>query len=101
MLGAVAILYALAFVFLFSHRKSTAFKTRSPKLVLVSVVFLCIDSMGNTVLYSFKSDQPSWKWKCVLSIFVELCFVTVIMMVFLRMYRIFKVYSSYNQYLSD
>jgi hypothetical protein len=85
-----------------SLRNKMAFNTRSPKLVISSVVFLLLDSLGNTFIYSGDSDYDDWQWKCGVSIFVQqFIFIVIVAVVYLRMYRIYKVYSSYNQYLRE
>lgn len=71
-------------------------------MVLGSVIFLFLDSLGNTLLYTGDSDFDDWAWKCTLSIIIQqVFFAAVILMIYLRMYRIYIVYSSYKEYLKD
>ena len=71
-------------------------------MVLGSVIFLFLDSLGNTILYTGDSDFDDWGWKCALTIIIQqVFFAAVILMIYLRMYRIYKVCSSYKEYLKD
>ena len=90
------------FYYMFTLRKSIAFKTRSPKLITVSILLLTLDAIGNTILYSNNSDESKWNKKCDIEIFVcQCCYLGVAIIYFIRMYRIFRVYKSYNNYLAQ
>jgi hypothetical protein len=64
------VVYVPVFWYFMSLRNQVAFNTRSPKLVISTVVFLLLDSIGNTMINSGSSDYDDWQWKCALSIFV-------------------------------
>ena len=96
------VIFLAALWYFMSLRSSVAFNTRSPKLVISSVIFLMLDALGNTFIYSGMNNYKNWKWKCAMSSLVQqFVFVVIVAVVYLRMYRIYKVYSSYNQYLQD
>ena len=78
-------------------RDEIAFKTRSPKLITIGFIFLYMDSIGNTVIFASKHDYESWHSTCNTSIIdTVLFFFGILLVYFLRMYRIYRVFSCYN-----
>lgn len=83
-------------------RNNVAFKTRSPKLISLSILFLSLDAIGSTLYYSSDSTSAHWNQKCTIDIFVsQVLYLGVAVIYFIRMFRIFKVYKSYNNYLEQ
>lgn len=77
-------------------------KARSPKLVLLGVVFLCGDCVGNAIIFWGSSAKTTWRSTCLISIITTVVFFYGIMMVYyLRMYRIEQVYLFYKDDLSN
>ena len=84
------------------YRNQIAFKTRSPKLIVLGVVFFYCDLIGNTIIFSGDFDSSMWKNTCNQSIIVTVVFSFGILMVYiLRMYRIYRVFSVYENFLSN
>ena len=83
-------------------RNNLAFKTRSPKLISLSILFLSLDAIGTTLYYSHDSTSDNWNHKCSIDIFLsQVLYMGVAVIYFIRMFRIFKVYKSYNNYLEQ
>jgi uncharacterized membrane protein len=96
LVGSCSVLY------FFSLRKLMEFKTRSPWLMVLGVIFLMGDSVSYTFVFSGDSDADDWQRKCGIStISTCLFFLGMMMVYFLRMFRIFRVYTFYNKYLTD
>ena len=97
-MGVTTVIFLAVGVRLFQARQKIWMKARSPKLVLLSVLFLYLDIIGNTFIFSGKNGQKTWKFTCNLSIVTTTVFFYGILMVyFLRMYRIEQVCIFYKE----
>ena len=64
-------------------------KARSPKLVLLGVLFLALDSTGNAIIFYGNQEASMWWTTCAVSTVTTAVFFYGIMMVYyLRMHRI-------------
>jgi hypothetical protein len=73
---------------------------RSPLMIIFSIVFLASDAIGNTILFSLKQNVNPW-YACLSGVFITVvCQFGLMMMIFLRMFRIYKVFSVFEEYLS-
>jgi hypothetical protein len=74
-------------------------KPRSPMLILFLLAFLLIDVVGNTVLFSINPVEYP-QVVCWLGIFITvICEFGIMLVLYLRMYRINKVFTEYETYL--
>ena len=74
-------------------------RPRSPVLILFLLGFLLLDLVGNTVLFSINPDKKP-KLVCWLGIFITvICEFGIMLVLYLRMYRINKVFTEYETYL--
>ena len=97
----MGILYTGCFIYIFLNRRRIAFRSRSPKLLMIGIVVLCSDSILNTLIFSSSTGgSKNYRVKCILGI------VTTIIGLFgfltslsLRMYRVFRVFTIYTKYL--
>ena len=99
----MAILYAACLTYIFLNRKSIAFNSRSPKLLMIGIVVLCSDSILNTLIFSSSTGgSKNYRVKCILGIVATVIglfgFLTSLT---LRMYRVFKVFDIYKNYLDN
>lgn len=74
-------------------------KPRSPMLILFLLGFLLLDCIGNTVLFSINPNEHQ-QLVCWLGIFITvICEFGIMLVLYLRMYRINKVFTEYESYL--
>lgn len=74
-------------------------KPRSPMLILFLLGFLLLDCIGNTVLFSIDPNEYP-QLVCWLGIFITvICEFGIMLVLYLRMYRINKVFTEYETYL--
>ena len=74
-------------------------KPRSPMLILFLLGFLLLDCIGNTVLFSIDPNEYP-QLVCWLGIFITvICEFGIMLVLYLRMYRINKVFTEYESYL--
>ena len=101
-ISAVAVSYICCITFIFKKRKKVAFHTRSPFIIIIGLSFLCIDTILNTIIFSSTKTGDVYRYKCRLSI-VATCLgmFGYLMCLGLRMWRVFKVYQIYNEYLDN
>ena len=89
--------YLIIGISFYRQREKLWMKARSPKLVLLGVFFLFGDSIGNAVIFSGSQEAGTWRTTCATSILTTCVFFYGIMMVYyLRMYRIEQVYLFYK-----
>lgn len=93
---------SFSLLYLFTLRNFMAFKTRSPLLMALGIIFIMGDSVSYTFVFSGDGDADDWLSKCGISTIATCLFLLGIMLVyFLRMFRIFRVYTFYNKYLEN
>ena len=99
----MGILYAACLAYIFFNRKSIAFNSRSPKLLMIGIFVLCSDSILNTLIFSSSTGgSKNYRVKCILGIVATVIglfgFLTSLT---LRMYRVYKVFEIYKNYLDN
>ena len=99
----MGILYAACLAYIFFNRKSIAFNSRSPKLLMIGIFVLCSDSILNTLIFSSSTGgSKNYRVKCILGIVATVIglfgFLTSLT---LRMYRVYKVFDIYKNYLDN
>ena len=99
----MGILYAACLAYIFLNRKSIAFNSRSPKLLMIGIFVLCSDSILNTLIFSSSTGgSKNYRVKCILGIVATVIglfgFLTSLT---LRMYRVYKVFDIYKNYLDN
>lgn len=68
-------------------------------MTLIGMVYLMLDSIGNTFLFSFDPQSRS-TITCDLGVIITVtCQFGFLSMIFMRMYRINSVFSAYEAYL--
>ena len=68
-------------------------------MLMLGLVYLMFDVMGNTILFSFNPaiDKVS---VCYMGVIITVvCQFGFLSMVFIRMYRVYAVFSAYEVYL--
>lgn len=100
MLILVAI-YAVPIYFVFTRRHTAEMTPRSPHMILIYLVYLLFDSLGNTILFSIDTSiNPNQFFVCYIGVFCTvICQFGIMTTVFLRMFRIYSVFSAYEDYL--
>ena len=91
-------LYSVFIGYVFCNREDISIKSRSPFLMIINFIFLYLDSTFNTIIAAKRADNM--EFICKFSIFTT-CFVYsgILLCYYLRIYRVFKFYSLYEQYL--
>ena len=95
----VATIYLIPIYMIFKRRKTPEMLPRSPYLTLLGLVYLMVDSLGNTYLFAINPMHKKVH-VCYLGVLLTVtCQCGFIAMVVIRMYRIYSVYSAYEEYL--
>lgn len=95
----IVVLYAIPIYKVYKRRNSPEMTPRSPHLILMYLGYLLLDSLMNTYLFSI---NPAMKTVliCYTGVFCTvICQFGIMATVFLRMYRIYAVFSAYEEYL--
>lgn len=84
-------------VYLILNRNRPSVQTRSPKIVIAGFVFMMLDCILNTFLFTHSPHQTSpWAFNCNLGIFViVVCFFGSMFAYAARMWRVKKVFVLY------
>ena len=90
-------MFLLAMYCLFKKRKDPPVKSRSPFLILIMLLFLGIDGVCNTLIYTNVGILHAWRVQCRLGVFTTVGFYDALYFgYYLRMWRIYKVFSLYK-----
>lgn len=74
---------------------------RSPLMIVISIVYMMFDTIGNTVLFSIDPSK-NFKGVCYMGVLLTVvCQFGFLCMIFLRCYRLFAVFSYYEGYLKE
>jgi hypothetical protein len=101
MIGSYIVVYSVPIVWIFSNRKKGSFRTRSPRIITVGLALMMLDSVLNTIWMTRPAVVGTpWVAQCDLSIFITVfVFFSIMVMYFARMWRVYKVFSLYQQFL--
>ena len=95
----IAVVYLIPIILLFKRRKTPEMQPRSPYMTLLGLVYLMLDSLGNTYLFAIDPAKRQ-EHVCYMGVLLTVtCQCGFLAMVVIRMYRIFSVYSAYEEYL--
>ena len=95
----ITILFSTPVVVILLKWHEPDLKPRSPMLILFLLGFLLLDCIGNTVLFSIDPNEYP-QLVCWLGIFITvICEFGIMLVLYLRMYRINKVFTEYESYL--
>ena len=95
----ITVIYLVPIYALFKRRKTPEMQPRSPYLTLLGLVYLMVDSLGNTYLFAIDPTKKQ-EHVCYLGVLLTVtCQCGFLAMVVIRMYRIYSVYSAYEEYL--
>ena len=98
-ISVLVILYSVPIYKVYTRKTSPEMTPRSPHMIIMYLAFLMLDSIFNTYLFSIEQDSRP-VLVCYLGVFCTIvCQFGIMLMVFLRMYRIYAVFSSYEEYL--
>lgn len=96
----IAVLYAIPIYKVYVRKSSPEMTPRSPNMIIMYLCFLLLDSIMNTYLFSMNNPEERTVLVCYLGVFCTVvCQFGIMMMVYLRMYRIYSVFSAYEEYL--
>lgn len=96
----LVIVYSIPLVKVYKRRNTAEMTPRSPKLILMYLGYLMLDSLMNTILFSINPAQKT-ALVCFIGVFCTvICQFGIMTTVFLRMYRIYAVFSAYELYLT-
>jgi len=99
-IAAVLAVYGIAALYFFRQRKKVSFMTRSPITIAISVLFLAIDCVLQTLIFSQITLGNMFHWQCNLAILATIFGQFGFMLVTsLRIYRISNIYNCYLGYL--
>ena len=102
---ACLVLITLAFmgpvVYIIRNRKAAQTSARSPWLSILQLVLLMGDALLNTVIFSVTlDDERGHRRVCLLAIWTTMLFnIPILIIMFLRVYRVKRVFELYEQYL--
>ena len=98
--GVTTIIYAAVVFYLCYLRGNITFKARSPLLTHVGIFFLYLDTIATIEIYSGSEDKPTWDDHCKINVMkTQVIYIGFVMAFFMRMYRMYKIYGSYNNFL--
>lgn len=96
----IAIVYSIPIVKVYRRKTSPEMTPRSPNMIIIYLCFLLLDSLMNTYLFALNKPQCRTILVCYLGVFCTVvCQFGIMTMVFLRMFRIYSVFSAYEDYL--
>lgn len=97
----LVLIYAVPIYFVFTRRKTAEMTPRSPHMILMYLIYLLTDSLGNTILFSIDTSENTKQfYVCYIGVFCTVvCQFGIMTTVFLRMFRIYSVFSAYEDYL--
>jgi hypothetical protein len=94
------VFYFVPLTYFYRLRNTVALKARSPKLIGIGAVLLCLDTSANAIIFS--AGISNMRLICDLSIWCTvLFFFGVITVYYLRMHRVEQVYVCYSKYLKS
>ena len=103
MIVVYVVTFTIPILYVAKYRNEVSFQTRSPKLIIFSLLYMMGDCISNTVLFSrHESKTNSFTFQCDMGIALTVVFFFGILSIyFLRMWRIYKVFHLYQRYLED
>ena len=107
----LAVVYIVPMIYVFRKRNVAATRARSPITTALCMFLLMCDSMFNTWIFGIDTNHNSHtlnNWdtrahlKCLLGVWVTMCLMVPIeLTMYLRIYRIKRVFEVYNKYLEQ
>ena len=93
------VLYATLIYKVYIRRNTPEMTPRSPHMIIIFLMYLMLDGLGNTYLFSIDPSKKTLR-VCYLGVFCTVfCQFGIMATVYLRMYRIYAVFSAYEEYL--
>jgi hypothetical protein len=95
--------YSTVIRYFWHNRKKASFRTRSPRLMIMGFLFIMLNSIINTLcMIRFGNYDSAWRVQCINSVIsMMFCFIGYSSMYLARMYRVFHVFTSYQEHLDD
>lgn len=95
--------YSTVIRYFWHNRKIASFRTRSPRLMIMGFLFIMLNSIINTLcMIRFGNYDSAWRVQCINSVIsMMFCFIGYSSMYLARMYRVFHVFTSYQEHLDD
>lgn len=83
------------------NRKKASFRTRSPRLMIMGFLFMMLNTIVNTLcMVRFGHHDSAWRVQCINSVIsMVFCSIGYSSMYLARMYRVFHVFTSYQEHL--
>ena len=100
-MAVIFIVFMVPLVVVIRRRNYPEVKARSPILTAICIFLLMCDSITNTWLFSLDpSDRQNEFLICMMGVWSTMCFdVPVLMTMYLRVYRLKRVFQLYENYL--
>lgn len=97
----LALVYMLPIAYVFSKRNVAETSARSPVTTSLCILLIMLDSIFNTVIFSIDTDSTALvELKCLLGVWVTmLCMVPILLTMYLRIYRVKRVFECYEKFL--
>lgn len=101
--GIYFMVFGIPMAYIFINRHKASFRTRSPKLIIVCFLMMMLDCILNTVMMSKpKKLFSKYTFQCDTGIFITVVvFFGLMSIYFTRMWRVYMVFSLYQDYLRD
>jgi len=88
--------YVVPITYIILNRHNATIKTRSPKMIVTGMTFLCLESVVKTALKSLQPEDRKY-WICQLGVFTEsIPLLGAMICYILRMRRIDKFFNLYK-----
>lgn len=101
MIGTFILVYGIAMSWVWINRRVSTFRTRSPLIIMVGFGLMMADSILNTVWMTRPENEYSpFALQCDLGIMMTVfIFFGIMSIYFARMWRVYKVFGLYQEFL--
>ena len=97
----LAVVYLMPVFYVFSKRNVAETSARSPVTTTLCILFIMIDSIFNTIIFSIDTNSTAKaELKCLLGVWVTmLVMIPILLTMYLRIYRVKRVFELYEKFL--
>mgnify|MGYP007058567964 CR=1 FL=1 len=101
MFSFLILVYILPILYVYSKRNFVETRARSPITTTLCILFIMLDSLFNTWIFSIETDSTAnAQLKCLLGVWVTmLLMIPILLSMYIRIYRVKRVFELYEKFL--